>query len=168
MKRLERKFEKKDFTRSPSEKHSRSQCWEYRKGNCTAPTCSEFGKKCAVRHQQTEEQSSQKPKQKVTEIYVAKLNIHDNWVEYFRTASRRSLQGVYGRAPVLRPIKRATIHKSYTCPFSSSICPVLRAKILSPYDYIFRDMDHKYQVRAPVSVNCPRNAGPCFCTLVVS
>ena len=113
MKRLEKKFEKY-LARSPSKKHFRPQCWEYRKGDCTTPACSEFGKKCAVRHRQTEEQSSQKPKQKVTDIMLAKLNIHDNLVEHFRTTSRRSLQGVYGRAQVLRPNKRATIHKSHT------------------------------------------------------
>ena len=66
-----KKFELKDFARSPSKKHSRTQCWEDRKGTRTTPPCSEFGHKCAVRHQQTEEQSSQKPKQKVTKI-VAK------------------------------------------------------------------------------------------------
>ena len=63
-----KRFEKKDFSRSPSKKHSRSQCWAHRKGDCTTPSCSEFGKKCAVRHQQTEEHSSQKPKQKVTTL----------------------------------------------------------------------------------------------------
>ena len=98
--REQKKSEKKDFARTTPKKHSRSQCWEYRKGNCTTPSCSEFGKKCAVRHQQTEEQSSQKREQKDKKI-VAKLKMHDKWVEYFRTMSRRSPQGAYGRAPSL-------------------------------------------------------------------
>ena len=77
---------------------------EYSEGSCTTPSCSAFGKKCPVKPE-AETQSDKK--------HVAKLFVHDNWVKYFRTTSRRSLQGADGRAQVLRAIQRATIHKSY-------------------------------------------------------
>ena len=93
--------------RSPSWKFDRQPCRDYLKHVCTKSICDQrhppecqfyksesgckFGDKCSFAHRQIEGQSSKKPKRMVTKVQWPCWKMHDNWVAYFRTQSRRNL-----------------------------------------------------------------------------
>ena len=55
-----------------------------------------FGEQCSYAHRQVEEQPGKKSNKNGDKNAVAML--HDNWIAYFRTWSRRSVHRFHGRA----------------------------------------------------------------------
>ena len=61
-----------------------------------------LAKKCSYAHRQVEEQLVKRSKKNGDKSAVAMLKIHDNWVVFFKTWSRRSCHQSYGRAQTCR------------------------------------------------------------------
>ena len=92
---------------SSSGKFARQTCRDYIKGKCTKSPCDywhppecqfhktesgcRFGDKCSFAHRQVEGQPNKIPKKDGDKSAVAFCKVHDSWVAYFRTQSRRNL-----------------------------------------------------------------------------
>ena len=90
-------------------------CKEYLKGTCHNSFCEKwhppeclfyktksgcrFGEKCSYAHRQVDEPPRKRFKKKmVTKVQWLYWKLHDKWVAYFKTWSRRSLHRFCGRA----------------------------------------------------------------------
>ena len=84
--------------RSPSGKFARQPCRDYIKCKCTRPSCDCWHPPGSFAQRQVEDQLSKSRKRMVTEVQWQYWKIHDSWVAYFRTLSRRNLHQCYGGA----------------------------------------------------------------------
>ena len=73
-----------------------------------------FGDKCSFAHRQVEGQPSKKKRKRmVIKVQWLLRKLHDNWVAFLRTQSRRNLSRFYGRSTrVLGPIRRVQFTKA--------------------------------------------------------
>ena len=123
-------------------KHSRSQCWEYLKSNCTTLSCSNFGKVCCEAPSDWGATMKPEAETKVTKI-MWKLNIYDNWKESFRNTSR-SLQGVHWRAQ--GPSKAALSHswRSIAASWRGRARTKIRGRVTKEMRQQRKDVRQKY------------------------